>query len=127
LENLHLGKPIPRYIIENENLIFTGYWEVPVMSDSEPLFFTRVKLEDDGQYSNAGGGASKLAEIIHNYEHKDLLIGILGVRPNTISGWNYLIIRKDNKDIFVKSYDDATGKVSKTEYSLNEIINLLKK
>jgi hypothetical protein len=123
LEHLHLGKPIPLYGIVDENLTFTGRWEVTVMSNGEPLFFTRVKLEDDGQYILAGGGAAKLAEIIHNYEYKNLIIGFLDTRyPKS---WDYVIIRKDNQDIFVKMYD--YGGYLKNEYSFNEVLNLLKK
>ena len=125
LENLHLGKPIPVYRIINENLTFIGKWNMLVMSEDEPLFMTSVAIDDAEQYRCAGGGGAGMAEIIHNYENKELLIGFLGVK--SVHGWDYLIIRKDNKDIFVKSYEDATGKVSKTKYSLNEIINLLKK
>jgi hypothetical protein len=124
LEHLHLGKPIPVYSIVNENLTFSGYWDVPVMSDNDILFMTLVKLEDDGQYIRAGGG-SGIAETIHNYEYKDLIIGFL--RTRSLFGYDYLIIRKDNKDIFVKWYDWETRESLKSEYSLSEIINLFKK
>ena len=122
LENLHPGKPVPRYRIVNENLIFTGAWEVPIMSDGEPFYLSTVKLEDNGQYTIRGGGGSSLKQAIQNYEHKDLLIGFIGIGRR-----DYLIFRKDNTDIFVKFDLDATGEVLKTEYSLSEIINLLKK
>ncbi|MCL2246271.1 MAG: hypothetical protein FWC10_04070 [Lentimicrobiaceae bacterium] len=122
LEYLHLGKPIPMYTIVNEKLTFTGCWEVPVMSEGEPFSLTHVKLDDDGQYRRVGDGYSPLAKPIHNYEHKDLIIGILKGY-----GWNYLIIRKDNQDIFVQIYDDATREYLKNEYSFGEILNLLKK
>ena len=122
LENLHPGKPVPRYSIVNENLIFTGSWEVPVMSDGEHFYMSTVKLEEDGKYSLAGGGSSRVQQAIQNYEHKDLLIGFIGVGRR-----DYLIFRKDNNDIFVKFDLEATGEVLKTEYSLSEIINLLKK
>ena len=119
LEHLHLGKPIPLYIFVDENLTFSGKWNVPVMSDGEPLIFTRIKLEDDGQYSLAGGGSNpKLAKIIHNYEHKGLIIGCLDYHP-----LYYLIIRKDNQDIFVKMYDST----DKNEYSFSDVLNLLKR
>ncbi|MCL2289797.1 MAG: hypothetical protein FWC34_03715 [Bacteroidetes bacterium] len=122
LENLHPGKPVPWYSIVNENLIFTGSWEVPIMSDGEPPFYVvTVILEDNGQYSNAGGGTANY-EMLNNYKYKDLIIGYL-----RIGSTRFFIIRKDNKDIFVKSYDYETHEVSKTEYSLSEIINLLKK
>jgi len=123
LEHLHLEKPIPMYRIVNEKLTFVGKWEIPVMADDEPLFMTSVQLEDDGQYKMVGSGSAGMAEAIHNYEHKDLIIGFLGIQ----SGWDYLIIRKDNKDIFVKGYDSTTGEVLKTEYNLSDIINLYKK
>ena len=121
LENLHPGKPVPNYSLVNENLIFAGSWEVPVMSDGEPLFFRTVKLMDNGQYSDAGGGTANY-EKLNNYKYKDLIIGYL-----TISRTRFLIIRKDNKDIFVMTYDWKTGEYLKTEYSLSDIINLLKK
>ena len=122
LDNLHLGKPIPKYSIVNGNLTFTGYWEVPVMSDVEPLFRMSVKLEEGGQYTYAGGGGATMAGAIQNYEHKDLVVGILGIP----GGGKYLIIRKDNTNIFVKSHNSETGEVY-IEYSLSDIINLLKK
>jgi hypothetical protein len=125
LMNLELGKPIPMYVIENENLKFINRWQVPVLSDGQPFRFEIVKLEDDGQYRWAGGGNAAMVEAINNYEHKDLVIGFLGVRST--SGRDYLIIRRENKDIFVKTYDWETREVFKTEYSLGDIINLLKK
>ena len=122
LENLHLGKPVPKYIIRNENLTFTGSWEVPVMSDGElPFYVVTVNLKDNGQYSDAGGGSANYEEF-NNYKYKDLLIGYL-----TIGSTRFFIIRKDNTDIFVKAYDWNTGEYYKTEYSLSEIINLFKK
>jgi hypothetical protein len=126
LEYLHPEKPIPVYRIVDEKLTFTGEWQVPVMSNGEPLFFTRVQLEDDGQYILTGGSGGNLAEIIHNYEYKNLIIGYLDVRFLPIGGSGYLIIRKDNQDIFVKMYDRATGEYLKNEYSFNEVLNLLK-
>jgi len=123
LEHLHLGKPIPRYRIVDENLTFVGRWEVPVMSNGEPLFFTNVELDDDGQYRKAGSSGGNTAEIIHNYEYKDLIIGCLG----RLYGIDYLIIRKDNQDIFVEMDYSATGEYFKNEYSFSELLNLLKK
>jgi hypothetical protein len=121
LEHLHLGKPIPEYMIINENLTFTGSWDILVMSDGEPLFMTTVKLENNGQYSFAGSGAG-IAKRIHNYEHKDLIIGHLWS-----SKIQFLIIRREHKDIFVQVYDSATREYLKNEYSFSEVLNLLKK
>jgi hypothetical protein len=125
LDNLQFEKPIPMYILENENIIFTGIWQVPVMSDGEPLLFEKVRLEEDGQYRWAGGSSVSPTRSIHNYEHKDLIIGFLGVRSS--SGEDYLMIRKGDKDIYVQTYDYATHECFKNEFALNEIINLLKK
>jgi len=124
LEHLHLGKPIPEYSIDfdNEKLRFYGYWQMIVMSNNEPLLTTRVKLEDDGQYRWAGSGGAAQAKIIHNYEHKDLVIGGISI----FSSIRYLIICKDNKDIIVKVYDQATDEYFK-EFSLSEIIKQIKK
>ncbi|MCL2290214.1 MAG: hypothetical protein FWC34_05845 [Bacteroidetes bacterium] len=124
LENLYLGKPVPEYWIDfdNEKLIFSGKWNIPVMSDGEPLFFRGVKLEDDGRYSIVGGSAVGLTKNISNYEHKDLIIGSLYVGRR-----GYLIIRKDNKDIFVEMYDYDKRDYFKNEYSLSELINFFKK
>jgi len=124
LENFDLGKPIPMYTIVDEKLTFTGFWEVPVISEGEPFYLANIKLDDDEQYRWAGDGYTPLAEIIHNYEHKDLIIGVLKVRY----GWGYLIIRKDNQDVFVQIYDDATYQYDlKNEYGFSEILDLLKK
>jgi len=123
LEHLHLGKPVPAYRIIDENLTFIGRWKVPVMSNGEPLFFTEVKLEVDGQYRWMGSGGAGLPQAIQNYEYKDMLIGFLGAPRE----WDYLFIRKNGKDIFVKTYDWETRELFKTEYSLSDIINLLKK
>jgi len=125
LDNLQFEKPIPLYVIENESLKFTGRWRIPVLSDGEPLFLAHIKIEDDGQCSYQGKGAAIVAESIHNYEHKDLIIGFLGVKSP--SGMDYLIIRKENQDIFVQRYDYATRENFKNEYSLSELINLIKK
>jgi hypothetical protein len=125
LENIQLEKPIPKYRIMNEKITFMGRWEVVVMSDGEPLFTIALKLEDDGQYIYTGGGGVEMAKLIHNYEHKDLITGFLGVR--SFVGMDYLIIRKENKDIFVEVYDYATREYFKNEYSLSEVINLIKK
>jgi len=123
LEHLHLGKPIPGYIIVNENLTFSGYWSVPVMSNGEPLFMTWVRLDDDDQY-RWGGSSTMSAGIIHNYEYKDLIIGSLERHHPSM---DYLIIRRDNQDIFVKIFGYATGDYLKNEYSFSEVLNLLKK
>ena len=124
LENLHLGKPIPKYEIniDNENLIFRGGWEMLVMSDGEPLFISKVS-EGEEQYSNTGGGGARMAKILHNYEHKDLIIGYIEFDR----GMSFYIIRKEHQDIFVQVYDQATGELFKNEYSFSELINLLKK
>ena len=123
LENLHLGKPIPKYIIVNENLTFTGRWQVPVMSNGEPVLLAKVDLADDGEYLFAGASAYR-ARLIHNYEHKDLIVGFLGTR--SFNGMDYVIIRKENKDIFVGISDYVTREPFKHEYNLSDIINLIK-
>jgi len=123
-EHLHLGKPIPMYRIANENLTFTGCWQVPVMSNNEPFYVTTIILEDDGQYRLRGGGGVR-AEIF-NYEYKDLIIGCLEVRDwCRITSDGYLIIRKDNQDIYVQLYDYATREYLKNEYSFSELLNHL--
>ena len=75
----------------------------------------------NGQYICAGGGTANY-EALNNYEHKDLIIGYLNIGRT-----HFLIIRKDNKDIFVKFDIKSTGEVLKTEYSLSEIINHINK
>ena len=122
LEHLYLGKPIPNYIIVNEKLTFAGRWDVPIMSGGEHLFLTTLELGKDGQYSWAGSGGAAMAKLIHNYEYKDLIIGDLNLRSGI-----YLIIRRDNKDIFVQVFDRETGEYVKNEYSFSEVLNLLKK
>jgi hypothetical protein len=125
LDTLHLGKPIPEYWIDldNENLIFTGSWHVPVMSDGESLFMTRVS-EGDGPYHFVGCLGGDTPELIHNYEYRDLIIGF--ITKGSIGGMDYLIIRKDNKDVFVEVYNWETRECLKSEYTFNELINLLK-
>jgi len=123
LDHLHLGKPIPMYSIVNEKLTFKGKWFVLVMSDEEPLFRSILKLKDDGQYRWVGSGSG--GSSIHNYEHKDLIIGILGT--TSFHGEDYVIIRKENQDIFVQWYDHATREYLKNEYTLSEIMNMIKK
>jgi len=125
LEHLELGKPIPRYRIEDQILIFEGSWEVPVMGDGEPLYFATVDLKENDQYRWACDGGGEMAEMIHNYKYKDLIIGFLWTKLYPVM--NYLIIRKDNQDIFVKMYDRETNEYLKNEYSFNEVLNLLKK
>jgi hypothetical protein len=89
------------------------------MSNGEFFYSANVQLEDDGKYSYVGGGGVKGTP---NYEHEDLIVGVLEIGRTA-----FLIIRKDNKDIFVMAYDWKTGEYYKNEYSLSEIINLLKK
>jgi hypothetical protein len=125
LKNLQLGKPIPWYRIENENLKFIGIWYVPIMSDGEPLLLARVRLADDGEYIFLGAGAAKKAERIHNYEYKDMIIGYLDTKLHR--GNAYFYIRKENKDTFVQVYDYPTREYFQYEYSFSELINLLKK
>jgi len=122
LDNLHLGKPFPKYTLVNNNLKFLNQWNILVMSEDEPLFITTVRLMEDGRYRWAGSGSAEGARILYNYKHKDLIIGDLDDYPRS-----YLIIRKDNKDIFVEGYDYATQEYLKNEYSLNEVINHKKK
>jgi hypothetical protein len=119
LLNTQLGTPIPVYMIDNQNLRFVDLWRLPILSDDEFIALATVKHTDNEQYEVIDFGAAKLAKIIGNYEHKDRIIGILRVfEQNT----DYLYIQKDNKNVFVKTFD-LKGK----EYSLNEIINLIKK
>ena len=125
LDHLHLGKPIPMYEIVNETLTFIGKWFVLVMSNGEPLFRMWVKLDKNGQYREAGGGSAGMAEHIHNYEYKNLIIGILGT--TSFNGMDYLMIRRENQDIFVQVYDRATREYFKYEYTLSEIMNMIKK
>jgi hypothetical protein len=117
-EKIYPGKPIPKYILFDENLTFIGYWMIPVISDGVPILMVDVKLEDDGQYSWAGTGGAGFPEHLLNYEHKDLIIGCLSIGRKM-----YLMIRKDNKDIYV----DSTNEAFDTEYSFNEIMDNLKK
>ena len=124
LENLHLGKPIPMYVIENENLKFRNRWQILVMSNDEPLFLVAVAKGNDGQYNWAGSGSANMAGIIHNYEYKDLIVGFLEI--NSPSGMDYLIIKKENQVIFVQVYDYETRQLFKNEYDFSEIINLIK-
>ena len=122
LDNLELGKPMPYYWLQNDSLQFSGSWGVLVLSDGEPLSFDNIKLEENGQYRWAGGGTGG-AKTHHNYEHKDLIIGHLGINEDM----RYLIIRRNGQDVYVKTYDWDTREALKTEYTLKEIINLIKK
>ena len=124
LENLHLEKPIPVYNIniENDSLKFSGSWKILVMSVDEPLFYARIHIEEDGQYSKGGWGDATLAINIPNYEHKNLIIGYLDYPSKQC-----LIIRKDNKNIFVEVDKYDKSEYFKNEYNFSELINLLKK
>jgi uncharacterized protein YcgL (UPF0745 family) len=119
LLNLQLGKPIPMYVIDNQNLAFTGFWRLPILSDDEFIALATVKLADNEQYEIVDFGAVKLAKILNNYEHKNLIIGILRVYKQNA---DYLYIQKNNQDIFVKM-SDLNGK----KYSLSDIINIIEK
>ena len=126
LENLQFGKPIPEYWIDydNEKPIFAGNWNVLVMSSNgEPLVIVMVSLAEDGQYRWGSKGAVEIAKHLHNYKDKDLVIGSLGIK----SSLDYLIIRKEHKDIFVEMYDYATREYFVNEYSLSEIMNHFKR
>jgi len=130
LMSLQLGKPIPVYYLTvSDTLKFIDRWRMLVMSDNDPLIFVDVRLTDDEQYRQAGGGgAAQMAGHIYNYKYKGLIIGYLIARASTsINGIDYLYIQKDNKDIFVEVYDYSTQEWFKNEYSLSEIINLRKK
>jgi hypothetical protein len=118
LLNSQLGKPIPVYVLDNQNLKFTDLWRLPILSENEFIALATIKLADNEQYEVVDFGATKLAKIINDYEHKNLIIGILRVFKQKT---DYLYIQKDNEDIFVKM-SDLKGK----EYSLNDIINLVK-
>jgi len=122
-ENFALGKPIPTYRIKNEKLLFTNTWHVPVLCDGEPLILVDGVIEDNF-FSVTGCQNTPLEEHIHNYVHKDLLIGTLCVKnTNKI---DYLIIRKGSNDVFVKIFDETTGEYLKDEYTFSEIINFVK-
>jgi len=110
------------YVFHNDSVKFNGYWEVPVMSDGVPFFMATLKLQDGGHYKYMGGG-SGWAKSIHNYEYKDLIIGHLGAGREM----SFFIIRRNGQDVYVKTYDWDTREALKTEYTLNEIINLIKK
>ena len=117
LLNSQLGRPIPVYMLDNQNLKFSGFWRLPILSDDEFIAFATVKLTDSGQCEVVDFGAAPLAKVINDYKHKDLIIGILKVyEQNT----DYLYIQKENKDIFLKM-SDLKGK----EYSLSDINNII--
>jgi len=119
LLNSQLGKPIPMYVLDNEELKFTGLWRMPILSENEFIALATIKLTDEEQYEVIDFGATKLAKIISNYEHKDMIIGILRIfKQNT----DYLYIQKENRDVFVKMFD-LKGK----EYSFDDIINIINK
>jgi len=143
LENLHIGKPIPWYMIENEesqtlytfnasrvadgkslSLRFANTWNVPVMSEEEPLLFALIRFTDFGDPYISSGNKNTI-EHFHTYEHKDSIIGSVGVNPSN-RGMDFLIIRKDNKDIFVEVYDETTKDYFKNEYNFNDVINHIK-
>jgi len=44
LLNAQLGTPIPMYVINNQDLKFTGMWRLPVLSDDEFIAFYKFKL-----------------------------------------------------------------------------------
>jgi hypothetical protein len=143
----YIGNPIPMYHIANKkfkvmvstwnvshisdgdslSLSFRNTWLVPVMSDEEPFLFGEIHFSDfrsDPQFI----GVPKYANIIehfHNYELKDSIIGYVDVDFSN-SEMDYFIIRKENKDIFIKVYDEASGEYFKNEYSFSELINHLK-
>ena len=119
LLNAELGTPIPMYVIDNQDMKFMGLWRLPILSDNEFIALATIKIIDNEQYEVVDFGAAKLAKIISNYEYKELIMGILRVfKQNT----DYLYIQKDNRDIFLKM-SDLKGK----EYSLEDIINLIKR
>jgi hypothetical protein len=124
LENIELGKPIPRYELDNGSLRFMEKWNIHVMSDGEILHFVIIKIENNGQYVwvGSGSGSAGFVTILNNYENKNLIIGILDRYPEP----SYFIIRKNNMDIFVKEYDYETDEYFKNEYNFSEIINHLK-
>ena len=123
-EKIYPGKPIPKYRLFDENVTFIGEWFVPVMSDGEPILMVTVDLKDNGQYRWGGTGGAGLPELILNYEHKDLIVGYLRIG----FGPAYLMIRKDNKDIFVEGHVYGTGEEAfDTEYSFDEVMDNLKK
>jgi hypothetical protein len=150
LENLQLGKPIPSYWIVYEefkkeirfvsiwnassisdkgllSLQFGYTWNVPVLSDGVPFLFVSMLSVSEGD-PGIFPGIKNTIEHFYNYEHKDLVIGsvsIAGVNPLSF-GMDYLIIRKDNQDIFVEVYNEATGEYFKNEYSFSELIHHLK-
>jgi len=151
LENLHFGKPIPMYSLVTEklefvstwsvprmsdgdslSLRFSNSWNVPVLSDEVPLLFGVLSF-----FSSCGGeerpsigffsGNRNTMMHFHNYEYKDSIIGSVRLIPSH-QMLDYLIIRKDNQDIFVQIYDDATYQYDfKNEYSFSEVLKLLKK
>lgn len=122
LSNLQLGKPMANYMIGREGFHFMNIWEFVVFSDNEPLLTARIRLTDDGEYVFTGAGSAGLARTIYDYEHKDLIIGLLKV-----SGFNavdYFYIRKDDRDVFVRVYDWETQSLDLiSEFSLSDIIN----
>jgi len=122
LDNLELGKPVPKYVLDNGSVRFTNRWTIPVLSDGEPLHFVNIKLESDGQYEYVGCGGATFAELFHNFEQKDLIIGKL----EDDLGLDYYIIRKDNTDIYIEVYDYNKREYLKSEYSLQDIINRIK-
>jgi len=123
LLNLHFGKPMANYIIGTQGLTFTGSWEVPVLSDNEPIALAEVLPAGNEQYRLSGFGSAEFAKLIYNYEYKDLIVGFLRIYGSAV---NYFYLQKDNKNVFVKTYDYQSRTLDlKSEYSFIDIINSL--
>ena len=125
LLNLQTGKAMAVYELDSQGLKFMDRWECVVSSGDEPVVMAEIRPADNGQYRVGIVGDSGLARKIYGYEHKDLIVGILRV----YGYGDYLYMKKDNRDIFLKTYDyqPRTFDLNDVEnqYSLSDIINMI--
>lgn len=79
--------------------------------ENEPV--ATVHFSSIGRVASGVRPARSVEKIIHNYEHRDLVAGLLW-----ISGYGvYLHLQKDNEDVFVEVSD------LENKQSLSDIIN----
>lgn len=114
-----IGKPIAVYTIKNGSLSFTNTWRVPLVIDNEYRALFTIHKNSDDEYKIVDFGAVLLAEEFFKFKKENDFSAMLRVYElrtdyfmceDSVGEWKFQPISNQEK----------------SQYSLNELINIIK-
>lgn len=114
-----IGNPIAVYTIENDSLIFTNTWRIPLIIDNEyKALFTVFKNNDD-EYKIVDFGAVLLAQEFLKFSKENDFSAMLRVYKLRK---DFFICENNKGEFKYKSIPSQDNK----EYTFNDLIEMLK-